>query len=356
MDKSEIMCIFALEVCKTKMRRKILLLLFVLVASCQILSGGGDLYARYIYPVIAKVLSALSALIPFSVSGVFYIVGILVLLLYPIYAITKHKQRKLEVLWIELELVAWLYVWFYAAWGLNYCQSDFYQRTSTPRTNYDVAALKRFADEYVAKLNESYVEIKKVDKVLVRQEVVKQYARMGEGMGIHAPFSDQPHEKTMLLTPLASMVGVTGTMGPFFGEFIVNGDLLPCEYAATYAHELSHLLGITSEGEANFYGYLACTSSDVPEIRFSGYLSILHYVLQAMREAGRVEYNLIHAKIRPEIHLLELERRIHWMGMYNETLGEMQDRIYDFYLRHNRIEVGRKSYSDVIDLLMSYNN
>ena len=255
---------------------------------------------------------------------------------------------------MELELVVWLYVWFYGAWGLNYCQSDFYQRTSTPRANYDVAVLVRFADDYVTKLNESYVEIKKVDEALVRQEVAKQYAKMGKGMGIHAPFSEQPREKTMLLTPLASMVGVTGTMGPFFGEFIVNGDLLPCEYAAAYAHELSHLLGITSEGEANFYGYLACTSSDVPEIRFSGYLSILHYVLRALREAGREEYNLIHAKIRPEIHMLELERRVHWVSLYSETLGEMQDKIFDFYLRSNRIEEGRKSYSAVIGLLISY--
>ena len=277
------------------MRRKILLILFVLVVSFQLLPGGGDLYAQHVYPVVGKVLHALSAKVSYSVSGVFYIVGILVLLLYPIYAIVKHKQRKLDVLWMELELVAWLYVWFYGAWGLNYCQSDFYQRTSTPRANYDVAVLVRFADDYVTKLNESYVEIKKVDEAMVRQEVVKQYARMGKEMGIHAPFSEQPREKTMLLTPLASMVGVTGTMGPFFG---------------------------TSEGEANFYGYLACTSSDVPEIRFSGYLSILHHVLRAMREAGREEYNLIHTKIRPEIHMLELERRVHWVSLYSETLGE----------------------------------
>ena len=342
------------KLCKTKMRRKILLILFVLVVSFQLLPGGGDLYAQHIYPVVGKVLHALSAKVSYSVSGVFYIVGILVLLLYPIYAIVKHKQRKLDVLWMELEMVAWLYVWFYGAWGLNYCQSDFYQRTSTPRANYDVAVLVRFADDYVTKLNESYVEIKKVDEALVRQEVAKQYARMGKGMGIHAPFSEQPREKTMLLTPLASMVGVTGTMGPFFGEFIVNGDLLPCEYAAAYAHELSHLLGITSEGEANFYGYLACTSSDVPEIRFSGYLSILHHVLRALREAGREEYNLIQAKIRPEIHMLELERRIHWVSLYSDTLGEMQDKIFDFYLRSNRIEEGRKSYSSVIGLLISY--
>ena len=33
---------------------------------------------------------------------------------------------------------------------------------------------------------------------------------------------------------------------------------------------------------------------------------------------------------------------------------EMQDKIFDFYLRSNRIEEGRKSYSSVIGLLISY--
>lgn len=68
------------------------------------------------------------------------------------------------------------------------------------------------------------------------------------------------------------MVGVTGSMGPFFCEFTLNGDLLPSQYPATYAHELAHLLGITSEAEANFYAYQVCTRSQVQAIRFSGYL------------------------------------------------------------------------------------
>jgi len=42
------------------------------------------------------------------------------------------------------------------------------------------------------------------------------------------------------------------------------------------------------------------------------------------------------------------------VSLYSETLGEMQDKIFDFYLRSNRIEEGRKSYSSVIGLLISY--
>ena len=48
----------------------------------------------------------------------------------------------------------------------------------------------------------------------------------------------------MVFTPFISLVGVTGSMGPFFCEFTLNGDLLPINYPATYTHELAHLLAV----------------------------------------------------------------------------------------------------------------
>ena len=35
-------------------------------------------------------------------------------------------------------------------------------------------------------------------------------------------------------------------------------------------------------------------------------------------------------------------------------VGDIQDRIYDLYLKGNKIESGRKNYSEVIGLLISY--
>ncbi len=106
----------------------------------------------------------------------------------------------------------------------------------------------------------------------------------------------------MLFTPFISMVGVTGSMGPFFCEFTLNGDLLPVNYPATYAHELAHLLGITSEAEANFYAYQVCTRSQAMGIRFSGYFSVLGHVLgNAQRLLSEEEYTRLFKRIRPEI-------------------------------------------------------
>ena len=42
------------------------------------------------------------------------------------------------------------------------------------------------------------------------------------------------------------------------------------------------------------------------------------------------------------------------MKKYNPVIGRIQDRIYDLYLKGNKIESGRKNYSEVVGLLISY--
>ena len=40
--------------------------------------------------------------------------------------------------------------------------------------------------------------------------------------------------------------------------------------------------------------------------------------------------------------------------MYSPLIGDIQDFIYDLYLKGNKIQSGRKNYSEVIGLLISY--
>ena len=154
---------------------------------------------------------------------------------------------------------------------------------------------------------------------------------------------------TAAATPIEvpTMSLVTGSMGPFFCEFTLNGDLLPANYPATYAHELAHLLGITSEAEANFYAYQVCTRSQAMGIRFSGYFSVLNHVLGE-------EYAKLLKRIRPEIIELAKANQTYWAAKYSPVVGAVQDWIYDLYLKGNKIESGRRNYSEVIGLLISY--
>ena len=213
---------------------------------------------------------------PFAIGDLFIFLSVLGLLFNPIKARYIQKKKWKQILLNEMEYLLWIYAWFYLAWGLNYSQKDFYGRTNIP---YTPEIFQSFVDNYIDKLNASYTDVTSIDEPLVCRESVHGYNQISDTLGIHRPPHSSPRVKTMLFTPFISMVSVTGSMGPFFCEFTLNGDLLPPQYPATYAHELAHFLGITSEAEANFYAYQVCTRSQVKEIRFSGYFSVLPHVL-----------------------------------------------------------------------------
>ena len=329
--------------------------LLILVWLTQWIPALATIYSQTIYPFISYVLSFFSGLFPFAIGDLFIFLSITGVIVYPFYARLRKKLPWKKILLRDGEYLLWIYVWFYLAWGLNYSQKNFYERTRIPYTAYTPDNFRSFTDSYIENLNSSYTDITSVEKELVCRESVRVYNQIGDSLGVHRPFHQTPRAKTMLFTPLISMVGVTGSMGPFFCEFTLNGDLLPSQYPATYAHELAHLLGITSEAEANFYAYQVCTRSQVQAIRFSGYLSVLPHVLNnARRLMAEEEYAQLFRRIRPEIIGLAKKNSEYWMKKYNPVIGRIQDRIYDLYLKGNKIESGRKNYSEVVGLLISY--
>ena len=90
-------------------------------------------------------------------------------------------------------------------------------------------------------------------------------------------------------------------------------------------------------------------------IRFSGYLSVLSHILgNAHRLMTEEEYNELFKRIRPEIIELARSNQEYWMAKYSPLVGSIQDWIYDLYLKGNKIESGRKNYSEVVGLLISY--
>lgn len=343
---------------KTKtIRYSLLGILLVTIWLTQALPPMGNAYARSVYPAASFLLSSFSRLAPFAVGDLFIFLSIAGLVAYPFYARLCRKQKWRKTLARCGEYLLWIYVWFYLAWGLNYSQPDFYERTGIPYTPFEEGAFETFANDYITRLNRSYTPLKSIPKELIHEECVRIYSELADSLGIRRPPSHPPKGKTMLFTPLVSKVGVTGSMAPFFNEFTLNGDLLPVGYPATYAHEFSHWLGISSEAEANFYAYQVCTRSKAAGIRFAGYFSVLRHVLRNARSVLPEEkYAALFARIRPEV-LAEAEKsHAYWMEKYSPLVGNIQSRIYDLYLKGNGIGSGRRNYSEVVGLLVSYRN
>ena len=365
---------------KIKWRHWLLLVLLLLVTLVKMIPLWGFIYTTRIYPIIGTLLSPISGFFPFAVGDIFIALSIAWVIFYPIYEIGLRKKlarryfflaakkgcypKKKVVFGRVAEYLLWVYAWFYIAWGLNYSQPNIYDRTGMKPVEVSEAKFKAFAYQYADSLNalsiseKSFFSDSIADDGLknrVRDAILKEYNKIGYKEGINAPFNQHPHAKTMLFTPLSSMSGVTGSMGPFFCEFTLNGDILPHDYPATYAHEFAHFLGVANEGEANFYSYIVCTASADKQVRFSGYYHIFFHVLNNVFDIlGEKEGERFLKHIRPEIIQLAKSDRRYWLGKRCKALDAAQDFIFELYLRGNHVAEGRKSYSGVIGLILAW--
>ena len=382
----------SLHISRLKCRHWVLLVLLSLITLTKLIPLWGFIYTTRIYPIIGSFLSPISGLFPFALGDLFIALSIVWVFFYPIYEIKWRKQlakrffflaakrgcypKKKVVFGRVAEYLLWVYAWFYIAWGLNYSQPNIYCRTGMKPVEVSEAKFREFAYRYADSINylseerrvkseETAFDTQResqfngmVDDGLknrVRDAVLKGYNEIGAKEGINAPFNQHPHAKTMLFTPLSSMSGVTGSMGPFFCEFTLNGDIRPHDYPAIYAHEFAHLLGIANEGEANFYSYIVCTASSDKAVKFSGYYHIFFHVLRNVFDIlGEKEGEKFLKYIRPEIIQLARSDRQYWTGKRCKALDAAQDFIFDLYLRGNHVAEGRKSYSGVVALILAW--
>ena len=382
----------SLHINRLKWHHWLLLVLLSLITLTKLIPLWGFIYTTRIYPIIGSLLSPISGLFPFAVGDIFIALSIVWVIFYPIYEIKWRKQlakrffflaakrgcypKKKVVFGRVAEYLLWVYAWFYIAWGLNYSQPNIYYRTGMKPVEVSEAKFREFAYRYADSIN-SLSEERRVKseetafddqresqfngmvddglKNRVSDAVLKGYNEIGSKEGINVPFNQHPHAKTMLFTPLSSMSGVTGSMGPFFCEFTLNGDIRPHDYPAIYAHEFAHLLGIANEGEANFYSYIVCTASSDKAVKFSGYYHIFFHVLRNVFDIlGEKEGEKFLKYIRPEIIQLARSDRQYWISKRCKALDAAQDFIFDLYLRGNHVAEGRKSYSGVVGLILAW--
>ena len=358
--------LLALRFKSLKWRHGVLIALLILVTLTKMIPLWGFIYTTRIYPVIGTLLSPISGIFPFAVGDIFIALSITWVILYPIYEIGLRKKR---VFGRVAEYLLWVYAWFYIAWGLNYSQPNIYYRIGMKPVEVSKAKFKNFAYQYADSLNAlSNASLSNARKSIspdsivddglknrVRDAVLKEYNKIGYREGINRPFNQHPHAKTMVFTPLSSMAGVTGSMGPFFCEFTLNGDILAHDYPATYAHEFAHFLGVANEGEANFYSYIVCTASADKQVRFSGYYHIFFHVLNNVYDIlGEKEGERFLKHIRPEIIQRARNDRHYWLSKRCKALDAAQDFIFELYLKGNHVAEGRKSYSGVIGLILAW--
>jgi hypothetical protein len=307
-------------------------------------------YSKGIYPFIAKLLSAFSRLIPFSLWDVFWVLVLLAVITGLILVILK----KIRAGWYFLKLLqslALLYSFFYISWGFNYFRPGIDKRLAWTKTANTEEVYPAILDSLIAMTNRNYTSLSLNDYARFDTVVENSYRKNGTSLGIGYP-NGMRRPKKMIFSSFFSKVGVSGYFGPFFNEIHLNSYLLPMDYPFVLAHEKAHQFGVTSEAEANFVAFVICINSEDQQVTYSGFLSALLYFL---RDASHLkDYHQIVERIDKRVIDDLRTRKKYYLGMQNERMSDIQTAANDTYLKANNIEKGVKNYDQVVALVMEW--
>ncbi len=308
------------------------------------------LYAQGIYPYISKVLTSLSKIVPFSIDDVFYIT--LILLFFICILLVVFKKMTLKFFFVRvIQTISICYILFYWLWGFNYYRQDAYSRLNMERTNNKDELFESILQAVIDNANSNYCSIEDYDKEKSISAIETSYQSLASQLEIdNLPLSIKP--KHITFSSFFAKATILGYYGPFFNEIQINKYLTPWDEPSVIGHEKAHQLGITSEAEASFYGWMACINSKDQFTRYSAWLFVLNYFL---REAKHLENYPDYLKaIKPEIVNDLVSKNKHWRQWQNKNIDRVASKVNDTYLKSNNVNKGIKDYNEIVALIIDY--
>lgn len=313
------------------------------------------LYSQGVYPVIQAALTSASNALPIAVFDV-VLVAAVAMLLWWLRAAWRDRRRSgwrraLSTLTRRLvTLVAAAYLWFLAAWGLNYTRPPIEQRLGLAAGVATPSEVRDLLDTAIAMANALYLPSRAEGFVPYRAEedVARALHRVEAAQGRPSPTVPATPKPT-LLAPYFRMAGVDGLTAPAALETLLNPDLTARERPFTLAHEWAHLSGAAPEADANFVAWLVTQAPGTwVHTQYSGWLFLLsETAAQVPAEARRTA--LAALGDGPRHDLADIARRQQSRVDLVERVGW---RVYDSYLKSQGVGEGVRSYSRVVELIV----
>ena len=142
--------------------------------------------------------------------------------------------------------------------------------------------------------------------------------------------------------------GIDGMTNPFGLEVLVNPDLLPVEVPFVASHEWAHLAGFATESEASYVGWLACRRGDA-WAQYSGWLFLYWQLAGDLAPETRARLASALGPI-PRADIEAIADRLRRGHIPLLQTGSW--RVYDQYLKANRVASGVRSYGEVVTLVL----
>ncbi len=312
------------------------------------------LYSRRFYPPLQNLLTPLSGAVPFALfdlllAGAAAWVGVWWIAALRRAGAGGRLRAVLAAGLRTIALAATLYLAFLVVWGFNYRREPLAVKLGHDAQRVTPQALRELGVETADRLNDLYPAVPpagwpELDALPAR--LGPAFERVQRRLGSDRIAVAGPPKAT-LLAPYFRWAGIDGMVSPFTLEILVNGAVLPFERPYVVAHEWAHLAGYAAESEASFVGWLTCLAGDDAS-RYSAWLYLLPRVVRHLDEEGRGRvWGRLAAGPAADLRAVALRLR----GAV-PVVQRNASRVYDRYLRANRVEAGIASYGEVVDLVL----
>jgi hypothetical protein len=311
-------------------------------------------YARWLYPIIQANLTSLSNRSPIALFDIAIVVFILIAIGIWIRSIRlARKKQAIRSLWrgfvATLTLLAVVYLWFLVSWGLNYARPPLESTMTFDPSRITPEAVRVLAEHAIERANQTHAAGHAAGFQGITdspQALIDALHQVEKELGRPRP-TVIATPKWSIFSPFYRASGVSGQLGPFFLETLLNPDLTGPERPAVLAHEWAHLSGYAPESDASFIGVLAALRAG-PAAEYSAWLDLVseavnqlqpvaqRVVLQKLAQGPRDDQAAIRERLKQLVKPVE---QVAWSS-------------YDRMLKSQGVEEGIHSYSRVVQLLI----
>lgn len=313
------------------------------------------IYHQLIYSKIRWIWDFGISWLPIPVLYI-WLFGLLAFFAILIYKLRNHQLSYIKLIINLLCLISFHYCWFYWAWGFNYHRVPLGFRWQLYKEISDdefVESLKKQSQLVDSMRIADSTDLDNPDFNAFKMEseirsLVNDFLKSND-------FLSFSRIRCRNLSPPGFLLvwSTSGVYLPFCGESQIDAGLSVYSKPFTMAHELSHGMGWTHEGDCNLIAYLSCRHSENPYIRYAAELNYWRYLLNAASRNYPEIYKQIiiqaNKKVKRDLQMIQEAN-----NRYPEILPQLRDWFYEWYLKQNGIQSGQKSYAEIIPMVINY--
>jgi hypothetical protein len=332
------------------------------------------LYSTTISPLIARGLSRLSRVVPFSLFEIILaaVVGLVIFRLTASVRALVRRERGWRnaiacgLLWVGQGAGIFVTL-FYLLWGFNYVRPSLEERLGLSRgamaTPEEVARITRqLVDAGEAAYREIHGSSDAGTPTRLPDDRRTVIAALDSGWdratrSLHLPATSARRygaPKSPWSSTAARYLGISGGMYfPFTGEALVIGDLPGPQFIKTMAHEQAHQRGTAVEGDANALAFFVCALSPHPLVRYAGIAFARDQMLAELARRDPKRWREESSRMGPGVQRDRKALRDYWRRT-SLPVDRVATRVNDASLRANQVPGGVQSYGRSSVILIEY--